>query len=636
MRRLMYLGFAALFTLTLFVEPVQARRKTTKKVVEPTLEEGLSNEIWVVLEKGTRSADMVTRATAIENLSRINAEKARDYVVDAVADPQWVVRYSAIKTLIGLNNDAYRKPLANAIANSALYEKKERSPLNLVLLLPHDEAVELLKEALIKVESVRDIILKEIFRPESPIAAQFYESLKNVPAVKGWVLDNLAVFKDKNLYPLLVKSIATLTKEELLKVFAFLEGLDKSYDVSFLSAYLKDKDEQLQEGAAFILVSRGDERGLEIMLPLCDENDVRRQLRCINSIKGLPTNPEVKERAKLFLYGDPDPQVLYAVYELFTNAQDESIYERMVARLQSTTNIGHRAAAVYFIPKLKGTRALPQLHGMLRDGSPLIRQKVAQAIGELRQAESVPFLEDALNHDNNDDVRRELVKALGSIGDRSIIRVVSFLIFDPTVKDAAIDALCNVQHRDAIPTLRNVLQTQFNANQRARALEAIIRISPAEGVDVFKAALGWIPSGFLERMAKQLKREFIEYLKMALTSINPEVRKEAVLAFRYMGSDVELKVLQTQLFSATDTDLRVTILHRISEIQGKDSLPMLQAFLKDKNRELRLAAIQETAKYAEKNSEASAALRGLLVDPDDVFRVAAAAALLDIHLRPVS
>lgn len=631
MTRYRFLTFLVVALAVFVAAPALARGKKAGKKTKVGLDPDLENEVYAVLERGTRSADMETRAASVENIARIRPDKVKDYVVDALKDPQWIVRYAAIKSLIVIKNDAYRDMLGAAVANSTLYEKPERSPLNLILSLPATEAIQLMEEALVKVEDVRDIILKEIFRKNSPLAKQFYEGLRKVPPVKAWVMNNLQIFQDQGMYPLLVKTIPELSKEELLKVFKFFEDLDASYDIEFLKKYLKDKDEEIVEAAAYILALRGDPAAVELLLPMCDENDVHRQLRCLRGVRGIPTHPEVQERAKLFLYGDPDPDVLYAVYDIFSLAKDDSIYERMLQRLEST-NLGHRAAAVYFIGRLKGNRALPQLHELLRDGSPIIRLRAAQAIGELRQAESIPALADALRNDADNAVKKELVVALGNIADKGIIQVVSFLIFDPIVRQEAIDALCKVHHREAIATLRNVLQTQFTKEQRTEALKAVIRISPAEGFDVFKGCLGWLPAGFLMEMAEKHKGEFLSYLKAGLTSINDDVRKEAVLAFRFMGPELELKVLERELFASKDNRLRVLILRRMAEIKGEKSIALLKAFFKDENRELRLTAIDLASRQLKKESPEIATLRSMLLDPDESFRVAAGVALVNVHL----
>ena len=401
----------AALTIAAFVPAayaLQPKAKDKKAEKIGVLETDMENEVWAILERGTRSSDMETRSMAVEYLMRVRPETARNYLVDSLSDPQWIVRRAAIKALIAAGDEAYRKTLAAAVANVVLYEKPQLAPLSLVLGLPPTEAVQLLDEALTKVPEVRDIILKEIFKKDSPLAAQLYDGLSKIPQVKAWVMNNLTIFADRNMYPLLVKTLPELSRDELLKVFTFLETLDATYEYSFLTKYMADKDEEIAVAAAFNLGLRGVDAAAEVLLPLCDENDVHRQLRCLGGIKGIPNNPDVKERAKLFLYGDPDPEVLYAVYDIFTRANDDSVYERMVARLQST-NLGHRAASVYFIGKLKGTRALPQLHELLRDGSPMIRLRAAQAIGELKQAESVPFIADALRNDLDAGVKKELV-----------------------------------------------------------------------------------------------------------------------------------------------------------------------------------------------------------------------------------
>ena len=618
------------FTLSLGVAEA-GRKKKKKEPAQATLDADLENEVFAVLERGTRSADMQTRAQAVNYVGRLRADKAKEYLLDALKDPQWIVRHSAIRALIRANNPAYRKTLGSAVANTTLYNKPGLSPLNLVLGLPPDEAMDLLEEALVKVDDVRGLILDEIFKEDSALAAKYYERLRKLPSVKSWVMNNLRIFKDKEMYPLLVKTIPELTKEEKLKAFEFLTELDKTYDTGFLYKYMGGDDIDLAEGAAYVLGRRGEEKAVDVLLPMCDENDVHRQLRCLNGVIGVPTHPEVLERAKLFLYGDPDPEVLYTVYDIFTKAKDDSVYERMLQRLQST-NLGHRAAAVFFIGRMKGTRALPQLHQLLRDGSPIIRLRAAQAIGELRQAESVAYLADALRNDLDAAVKKELVMALGKIGDKSIIDVVAFLIFDPTVREEAINALCSVRHRSAIATLRNVLQTQFTKEQRTKALKAIVRISPAEGVQIFKAALGWLPDGFLEDMAEELKGEFVEYLKAALLSINDRVRREAVVSFRHLGAELEIQILERELFASKDNELRVVILNRLAEIKKQESISLLEAFFKDQNRQLRLASIELASQYAPKEGEAVKKLRGMLLDPDETYRVASAAALVNIFL----
>ena len=612
----------------------KGKGKDSKALAEKplaALNKDLDDELFAILEPGTRSADMQTRALAVRTLARIRPLMVGDYVVDALSDPQWIVRHAAVQALIRAGNVGYRKTLAAAVVNTELYADKELSPLPLVMQLPDEEAIDLLREALGLATSVQDLILEEIFKKDSPIAKAYFEGLRSVPVVKTWVLNNLDIIRDKLMYPLLVKTVPELEKADLLKVFGFLAELDSSYDVSFLQSYMGSDDEEILEGAAFVLALRGDAKAGRFMLGFCDLNEVKLQLRCLQAIRGLATDDEVKETAKRFLYGHPDPDLLYAAYDIFATAKDESVYDNMVVRLQST-EIGHRAAAVYFIAKMKGTRALTELYGLLRDGSPLIRISAARAIGELRQAESVPNLADALRHDKNAEVKKALVEALGQIADRSIIPVVSFLIFDPDVKGEAIKALAGVNHKDSVQTLRNVLTTQFSKEERAVALRAIIRNDAIVGLNVYKGCLGWIPEGFVEELADELGPAAIDFLKVGLTSINDRVRHESVLAFRFLEPAQELEVLQQELFSAKDVVLRVAILRRLGDVMNEESLKVAEAFYKDPTRELRLASIEIASRYLKPDSESLTKLRANLLDSEETYRVAAAAAFVQIYL----
>ncbi len=187
-----------LLAVTLAIPALARSKKSSNKAPDKTaaLDKDLANELFAVLERGTRSADMETRARAVVYLARVRPDTVQEYVIDALKDPQWIVRHAAIKGLIDLGNPAYREALGQAVANSTLYEKPERSPLTLVLSLPTAEAIQLLEEALTKVEDVRDIILKEIFKEESDLARQFYQGLRKIRAVQGWVMVNLRIFRN--------------------------------------------------------------------------------------------------------------------------------------------------------------------------------------------------------------------------------------------------------------------------------------------------------------------------------------------------------------------------------------------------------------------------------------------------------
>jgi HEAT repeat protein len=124
----------------------------------------------------------------------------------------------------------------------------------------------------------------------------------------------------------------------------------------------------------------------------------------------------------------------------------------------------------------------------------------------------------------------------------------------------------------------------------------------------------------------------VEYLRAALDSVNDEVRREAVLAFRWVGVDVELKVLESQLFSSNDTELRRLILARVVELKKDGAISILESFFNDKVKELRVEAIRLAGTIVLPGTETVTKLKTLLSEADEAIRVASAAALVLIYL----
>ena len=462
MRRLVFLGLVMVMVSGVVsqAEALGPRGKKGKVEKAPAMSDDLKNELYVVLEKGTRSPDMATRALAVENVALVKAETTKDYVIDALKDPQWVVRRAAIRTLIRLGNPAYRKDLARAVTDQSLYSG-DRSPLPLLLEMNQKEAFELLVEIAKKTGEVLPDVMAFLRENDRVFLMEFLKVGKEIPEIRTYLMEHLQEFGTPETFPLLASAIPSLEKAELLKVFEFLRGLGTEFPMPFLATYLKSDDEEIQLAAAEVAASRGDTAAVDILLPLCDYNEIKDQVRCLTSLRGVAKHPDVIERAKMFLYGDPNAQTLYGAYDLLTSAGVEEIYDRIYKQIDST-NTDIRATAVFFLGRVRGNRALPKLHELLADGNQMVRVRAIEAIGELRQAESVGPLESALMNEYDPAVRKMIVKALGSIGDRSVIRVVSFLVTDPTVKSEAVAALAGIPHRDSLLTLQNVMSNNYS------------------------------------------------------------------------------------------------------------------------------------------------------------------------------
>lgn len=105
------------------------------------------------------------------------------------------------------------------------------------------------------------------------------------------------------------------------------------------------------------------------------------------------------------------------------------------------------------------------------------RALAARAAGILRARAAVPQLVEALKSKDS-GVILDSLRALEKIGDRSAGPQISFLLRDlhEPVQVAAIDTMGQLQNRESIPALQDVLKTTKKANPRRAALVALAKM----------------------------------------------------------------------------------------------------------------------------------------------------------------
>jgi len=123
--------------------------------------------------------------------------------------------------------------------------------------------------------------------------------------------------------------------------------------------------------------------------------------------------------------------------------------------------------------------------------SPEARALAARALGVLRARPAVPQLIEALGTKES-TVILECLRALEKIGDPSAAPRFAFLLrdLDEPVQVAAIEASGQLQNREALPVLRDVLRETGKAPVRRAALVALAKMPDPAGREQFRAYLG--------------------------------------------------------------------------------------------------------------------------------------------------
>ena len=200
---------------------------------------------------------------------------------------------------------------------------------------------------------------------------------------------------------------------------------------------------------------------------LSDDTKIK-ALRCWDSGRWSPAldsfkHPSPGEQAAIALASMGHP-----AFQLLTNQLDSS---NAVVRRNAAWAIGELTN----MPPGERDGAVPRLITLLTDGDSWVRMASARALGELRHRSAVPALIANLG-DENVRVRELAVWALSELKDKSAVNALCHVLvsdLSADVRRGAADALGEIRDAQALPFLRQVLD---DPAVRSRAQWAISEI----------------------------------------------------------------------------------------------------------------------------------------------------------------
>lgn len=576
--------------------------------------------VWEVVEKATRSGDMLARAGAMAALPLVKGHDVEPYLKEGLADPQWAVRKAAILARV-----AQGKPEGKALVTETLKDPntledgsacdligafvKEIDRMALIMGILTDPAV-----------ATRDIVMKGVLEaaPET-IVKVFDQGLVKDPAFFAKKLANVKKCQRQAVFSSLLSS---RSPDVVLAALKAIRDLDVQVDDVAVRRHLKSKSAETRLVCAEILVLRGDSASTKLLLPLLDQGEDGRDRFLTVAVKA--PSPDVTDRVAEFLLPETPENVLIPVYQILAVAKDPAIHEKIEKDINSTIP-AFRSAATRAIGRMNGTRALTTLHILLGDGSATIRRHAAIALGELRQAESVETLERAVR-DVEKDVRTEVVRALSMIRDQSVIDVASFLIYDndTEIKELAIEAVCNANHAKGLPILRISLEDR-NPDMRAKVLTAFIRLDAQQALDRFDQTMSLLTNEQLVEMARTFGADFLPFLKILVVSPRSFARSAAVTGAAFLP-DKGLTFLREQAATNQYGETRKAALMTIQGLSCDEAREVAAALVNDNEPEVRWTAIGTLIKCG--SPQFAETMTRLLTDPETNVAVAAAKGLL--------
>jgi HEAT repeat protein len=562
---------------------------------------------------------MLARARAILALPAFPGQNVAAYLKEALSDPQWVVRKSAIKVLAPRGDADARRLAAEALKDPGL--PVEDDAFDLVSTLPPADGRGMIIAALLDPGiPTRDRLMRAALAQDLPVQA----AVLAAGLAKGddYFTARLSDVRREHR-PAMVEALLR-EKDPRIHASVLRFARDQNVDVpaAAVRGALKSSDPDVRNLAAEILARGGDAAAAKMLLPLAD-GDKEAQLRFLRAAAAAPSE-DLVGRLKRYLDPNTPVELLVHVYRAFAGSLDADVRKRVEDDLKSTT-MSRRAAATRAVGRLLGPRALPKLYELLVDGSPLIRQLAAESIGELAQAESVEVLERSLR-DTERDVRFAVIKALSNIHDKAVVGVASFVIYDtdPTIRKTAILAVCNVNHESAMPILRINVE-DADPEIRYNVMRAMIYLDPSQAMSYFDRAIAGLKGDDLVGLTETFKELFLPFLKKAATADRAWARSGALRAAKLLPA-IEKDFLKEIAATNPYSDARRGAIERLETLSCADAIEVADAVAADKDPEVRIAAIGTIQRCGDNSTLEK--VKAALLDLEENVRIAAASALL--------
>lgn len=587
--------------------------------------EDLAAEAFPVLEKGTRSGDMLARAKATEALARLPGHDVMPYLREALRDPHWPVRRSAIVAMASLGNGEARTLAAQALRDPSVTVAEDLPVW--ILAFPDASGRALVADALADPQNPnREALWKALLAQGIEAALPFWvPALARQDEMARKVLQEMP----SSLQPAWV---AALLREKSPVVLGFALEMAREGDLPvpapLLKPLLKGKDNGLRTAAAEILARQGDPEGTVALLPLAegDEPAKARFLRAATTAPSPAALPALKKMAS----AEIPESLLPLAYRAFAASGDETLRQRVEQDITSTLP-PRRLAAVGAVARLWGTRGLPRIHQLLGDGSATVRRLAAEALGNLGQAESVEPLERAVR-DTDRDVRIAVVGALARIRDKAVIPVASYLIYDRDmdIRRLAAQAICQARHDSAIPILRILLEDR-DPTVRGPVMVTLASLDPKQGIEIFPTALPGLTPEALLALVAELKEGAVPFLRKAVQSDREWARQAAIEAVAHLPAQEEEFLRETVAQSAYPETRQQALTRLLHKDCGK-ALDLARQRLEDPAPEVRVAALRGIGACG--TEEDIPLVRKTLLDLEEYVRVVGATTLLSFPKGP--
>ncbi len=358
---------------------------------------------------------------------------------------------------------------------------------------------------------------------------------------------------------------------------------------------------------------------------------------------------------------DSNYYVRFAAIEGLGRSRDKRAVGSLIRALNDR-NVSMRLNAAVALGQLGVPEALEPLSRTLSDSDELVRAEAARSLGKLGNPQAAKPLIDVFRRESADRVKATIIKALGTLGDMSVVGLLIEHLKHPDsrVRANAIEALAEVGGMDVGDQLLPLLE-DLNNRVRANAVVALWKISHKRGIlqgteclhRMLDSEIPLMRASAAAAMGMIGDESFFSLLSKCLSDLDPQVRRNAARALENLPTIPKttplLKALADEDAAVTQSAIRTLstcpgavepLISALSSANPKvranaalalaigghhEALDSLALLLKDFNPEVRLRAVEGLSQL--EDHRILAWILPLTDDDNDAVRATAVAAL---------
>jgi HEAT repeat protein len=431
---------------------------------------------------------------------------------------------------------------------------------------------------------------REIYSRSHSSAPEIFDS--------GYLVDFLRdELKDPKALTMLLEGLSDINQDVRVQSIRLLEKIGPINEVlEGLTAALDDPDARVREQAINTLTEYGGEKTRDLLSAVVNGGPPRARLSAVLALGGMGT--QAHEVLRVALKNDDSSVRVEAALQLCEQGNNEGI-EIIIKALQSTRELSRHLRA---LGAAREGSAVEPLCGLLSNSS--YRLETIRALGQIGDARAYPHLIEFLKQ-YDDKVRSAAATSIKKLGvPEAPEAIVGALVKDPLpINDeydypdnfAKIALALAEENRTQVPT--ETYLTLLRHPEMSVRTTCVMRLAEARSTVAIPALLNILANSYGQEKLEVIKSlgliadargiQTLEKLSEAGKE-GDEVQAAAAAALFQLGSRESIK----QRLKAPKPRVREHAVTALGETKAQQALPELIGSLKDRNRDVRLAAVK--------------------------------------------